>query len=306
MMNSTKGIIFNIQRFSIHDGPGIRTTVFMNGCPLRCFWCQNPESQTLRPEIFFDAEKCKGCGKCVQACPEGAVEISEGRSKTNRGLCKGIGKCAEVCPNEARNLIGREAKLEEVFKEVAADAIFYQESEGGVTLSGGEPLTQPQFAMSLLKLCKEAGIHTVIETCGYGRWETVRQILNYVDLVLYDFKHMDPVEHEKGTGVSNELILENSKKIYHELFVPILARVPIIPGYNDSVMNIEATAKFIATELGSSIKVHLLPYHRLGETKYERLERPSQSISIEPPSEEHMSELPRIVESFGLTAMIGG
>jgi pyruvate formate lyase activating enzyme len=306
MMNSTKGIIFNIQRFSIHDGPGIRTTVFMNGCPLHCFWCQNPESQTLRPEIFFDAEKCKGCGKCVQACPEGAVEISEGRSKTNRGLCKGIGKCAEACPNEARNLIGREAKLEEVFKEVAADAIFYQESEGGVTLSGGEPLTQPQFAMSLLKLCKEAGIHTVIETCGYGRWETVRQILNYVDLVLYDFKHMDPVEHEKGTGVSNELILENSKKIHHELFVPILARVPIIPGYNDSVMNIEATAKFIATELGSSIKVHLLPYHRLGETKYERLERPSQSISIEPPSEEHMSELQRIVESFGLTAMIGG
>jgi pyruvate formate lyase activating enzyme len=306
MMNSTKGIIFNIQRFSIHDGPGIRTTVFMNGCPLHCFWCQNPESQTLRPEIFFDAEKCKGCGKCVQACPEGAVEISEGRSKTNRGLCKGIGKCAEVCPNEARNLIGREATPEEVFKEVAADAIFYQESEGGVTLSGGEPLTQPQFAMSLLKLCKEAGIHTVIETCGYGRWETVRQILNYVDLVLYDFKHMDPVEHEKGTGVSNELILENSKKIHHELFVPILARVPIIPGYNDSVMNIEATAKFIATELGSSIKVHLLPYHRLGETKYERLERPSQSISIEPPSEEHMSELQRIVESFGLTAMIGG
>lgn len=305
-MNSTTGIFFNIQRFSIHDGPGIRTTVFMNGCPLHCFWCQNPESQTLRPEIFFDAEKCKGCGKCVQVCPEQAVEIFEGRSKTNRELCKGNGKCTEVCPNEARNLIGREATAEEVFKEVAADEIFYQKSEGGVTLSGGEPLTQPQFAMSLLKLCKDAGIRTAIETCGYGRWETVRQILNYVDLVLYDFKHMDPVEHEKCTGVSNVLILENAKKIHNELFIPILARVPIIPGYNDSVMNIEATAKFIAAELGSSIKVHLLPYHRFGETKYERLERPSKSLSIEPPSEEHMSELQRIVESFGLTAIIGG
>jgi pyruvate formate lyase activating enzyme len=202
--------------------------------------------------------------------------------------------------------MGREETPEEVFKEVAADAIFYQESEGGVTLSGGEPLTQPQFAMSLLKLCKEAGIHTAIETCGYGRWETVRQILNYVDLVLYDFKHMDPVEHEKFTGVSNDLILENAKKIYHELFIPILARVPIIPGYNDSVMNIEATAKFIAHELGGSKKVHLLPYHRLGETKYERLESPRKSISIEPPSEEHLLELQRIVESFGLTAMIDG
>ena len=303
---STKGVIFNVQHYSIHDGPGIRTTVFMKGCALRCLWCQNPESQSTRPELFFDSEQCKGCGTCVQACPEGAIELYDGRSWTNRKLCMGAGKCAEVCPHEARNVMGRYVTAEEIFKQVAGDAIFYQRSGGGVTLSGGEPLAQPRFAMSLLKLCKDASIHTALDTCGYAPWDMVRQVLDYVDLVLYDFKHMDPVEHEKCTGVSNDLILDNARKIHHELSIPILARVPIIPGYNDSVENIEATARFIATELGNSIKVHLLPYHRLGETKYERLEKPGKSVSIEPPSEERMLGLKEIVESVGLTAYIGG
>jgi len=218
----------------------------------------------------------------------------------------GAGKCAEVCPHEARNVMGRYVTAEEVFKKVAGDAIFYQRSGGGVTLSGGEPLAQPRFAMSLLKLCKDASIHTALDTSGYAPWDTVRQVLDYVDLVLYDFKHMGPIEHEKCTEVSNDLILDNARKIHHELSIPILARVPIIPGYNDSIENIEATARFIATELGNSIKVHLLPYHRLGETKYERLEKPGKSVSIEPPSEEHMLGLKKIVESFGLTAYIGG
>jgi pyruvate formate lyase activating enzyme len=303
---STRGVIFNVQHYSIHDGPGIRTTVFMKGCALRCLWCQNPESQSTRPELFFDSEQCKGCGTCVQACPEGAIELYDGRSWTNRKLCMGAGKCAEVCPHEARNVMGRYVTSEEIFKQVAGDAIFYQRSGGGVTLSGGDPLAQPRFAKSLLKLCKDASIHTALDTCGYAPWDTVRQVLDYVDLVLYDFKHMDPVEHEKCTGVSNDLILDNARKIHHELSIPILARVPIIPGYNDSVENIEATARFIATELGNSIKVHLLPYHRLGETKYERLEKPGKSVSIEPPSEERMLGLKKIVESVGLTAYIGG
>jgi pyruvate formate lyase activating enzyme len=301
----TKGVIFNIQHYSIHDGPGIRTTVFLKGCPLRCLWCQNPESQATRPEIFFDSEKCKGCGTCVQVCPEGAIELGEGRSRTNRDLCQGAGKCAEVCPNEARNLMGTYVTAGEVFKRVAADAIFYQRSGGGVTLSGGEPLAQPQFAISLLKLCKEAAIHTTLDTCGYARWETVRQILEYVDLVLYDFKHIDPVEHEKYTGVSNDLILDNARRI-HELSIPMLARVPLIPGYNDTAENVAATARFIATELGNSIKVHLLPYHRLGETKYERMEKPEKSISVQPPSDEYMEEIKEVFESFGLMVNLGG
>jgi pyruvate formate lyase activating enzyme len=202
--------------------------------------------------------------------------------------------------------MGRYVTAAEVFKEVAADDIFYQRSGGGVTLSGGEALFQPWFAMEILKLCREAAIHTTLDTCGYVKWETARRVLEYVDLVLYDFKHMDPVEHQKFTGISNELILDNAKKIHHELSIPMLARVPIIPGCNDSLENVEATAKFIAAELDPSIKVHLLPYHRLGETKYERLERVEQLIAVEPPAEAHLAALQQVFESFGLTTQIGG
>jgi len=200
--------------------------------------------------------------------------------------------------------MGRYVTAGEVFERVAADAIFYQRSGGGVTLSGGEPLAQSQFAISLLKLCKEAAIHTTLDTCGYARWETVRRVLEYVDLVLYDLKHMDPVEHEKCTGVSNDLILDNARKI-HELSIPMLARVPLIPGYNDTAENIAATARFIVNEL-DSIKLHLLPYHRLGETKYARMEKPNKSISVQPPSDERMEEIKRVFESFGLMVNLGG
>jgi pyruvate formate lyase activating enzyme len=301
----TKGVVFNIQHYSIHDGPGIRTTVFLKGCPLRCLWCQNPESQASRPEIFFDSEKCSGCGTCVQVCPEGAIELCEGRSRTNRDICQGNGKCAEVCPNEARNLMGRYVTAGEVFERVAADDIFYQRSGGGVTLSGGEPLAQPQFAISLLKLCKDAAIHTVLDTCGYASWATVKRVLEYVDLVLYDLKHMDSVEHEKHTGVPNELILDNAKRIHHGLSIPMLARIPLVPGYNDTAENITATAQFIVTEL-DSVKVHLLPYHRMGEIKHERMEEPGKSISVQPPSDKRMEEIKGIFESFGLTVDLGG
>lgn len=301
-----RGVIFNIQHYSIHDGPGIRTTVFLKGCPLRCTWCQNPESQAFLPQLFFVGENCTGCGKCADACPERAIEIRDGRSRTNRELCRAQGKCVEACPNEARSLMGRYATAQEVFEDVNGDAIFYARSGGGVTLSGGEPLAQPEFATSLLKLCKAVGLHTAIDTCGYARWETARRILEYVDLVLYDFKHMDPMLHEKWTGVRNELILENARRIHHELSIPVLARVPLVPGHNDSLENIEATARFIANELGRSVKVHLLPYHKLGEAKYERLEMPGKSVSIEPPSDERMSELQNIVESFGLACIVGG
>jgi pyruvate formate lyase activating enzyme len=305
-LNSIKGHIFNIQHYSIHDGPGIRTTVFMKGCPLSCLWCQNPESQLLLPELFFNVEKCTGCGKCVQDCPKVAIKIIERHSKTNRKLCDGCGKCAEVCPNEARSLMGRYVTAEEIFKEVSGDSIFYQRSGGGITLSGGEPLAQPDFAVSLLKLCRDAGIHTALDTCGYAKWKTIKQVSKYVDLVLYDFKPMDPKEHKKCTGVSNDLILDNARRIYHELSIPMLARVPIIPGYNDSGKNLEATVRFVTNELSSSIKIHLLPYHRLGETKYERLEKAGNLTSIEPPSEEYMVKLQQMVERLGLQAYIGG
>ncbi len=300
------GVVFNIQRYSIHDGPGIRTTAFLKGCPLRCPWCQNPESQIMRPEIFFVGENCAGCGACAQACPQGAIEVSEGRARTDRALCIGCGKCTEVCPNEARNLMGSHATAQEVFQELAADDIFYQRSGGGVTLSGGEPLMQPEFAAAVLRLSREASIHTALDTCGYAPWDTVQRVLGYVDLVLYDFKHMDPTEHERYTGVSNELILENAKRIRHELAIPMLARVPVIPGYNDAAQNLVATARFIATELGDSTTVHLLPYHRLGETKRERMEQQDKSIAAQPPSEEQMEETTEVFESLGLEVHLGG
>lgn len=305
-MTDDRGVVFNIQHYSIHDGPGIRTTVFLKGCPLRCLWCQNPESQSVRPELFFDAEKCKACGTCVSACPEQAIVLHDGRSWTNRERCMGTGKCAEACPNEARNLMGTYMTAEGVFKDVAADTIFYERSGGGVTFSGGDPVSQPRFATTLLRICKEAGIHTTLDTCGHVRWEILQPMLEYVDLVLFDLKHMDPAEHQKLTGVSNEWILENAKRIHHEMRTPLLARVPIVPGYNDSVENIQATAKFITRELDKSIKVHLLPYHRLGETKYERLEKQGTTFSTDPPSEAHMAELQQVFASFGLTTAIGG
>lgn len=303
---TVKGVVFNIQHYAIHDGPGIRTTVFLKGCPLRCLWCQNPESQDLKPVIFFNAEKCTGCGMCIEACPENAIRIVDDKSATDRGRCKGSGKCAEVCPNEARSLMGRIMSGAEVFEDVNADALFYQNSGGGVTLSGGDPVAQPAFSIDILKRCRNAGIHTAVETCGFAKWETLKSILEYVDLVLYDIKHMDPVKHKAFTKVSNERILDNAKRIRMELELPMLARIPVIPGYNDSLEALKAAAQFIARELEPSVSVNLLPYHRLGETKYERLEKPGLRTHIVPPKDSQTEEAKLLFAAEGLTVHIGG
>ncbi|MBN1848088.1 MAG: glycyl-radical enzyme activating protein [Deltaproteobacteria bacterium] len=305
-IEEVRGVTFNLQHYSIHDGPGIRTTVFLKGCPLRCVWCQNPESQDFKPVIFLNLERCTGCGTCVNACPEAAIQIIDGKSKTDRKLCKGHGQCAEVCPNEARSLMGKYMTAREVFDDVNADAIFYQNSGGGVTLSGGDPVAQPEFSRAILKLCHDAGIHTAIETSGFAKWDIFKGILEYTDLVLYDIKHMDSAKHKEYTGVPNEMILENAVRIRKELDLSMLGRLPIMPGYNDSPENMERTAQFIANDLGGGFKVHLLPYHRLGETKYARMEEPDKAVSITPPTEEHMAELVKIFESKGLETVVGG
>jgi pyruvate formate lyase activating enzyme len=306
MSNSDHGTLFNIQGYCIHDGPGIRTSVFLKGCPLRCLWCQNPESHSFYPERLFAEEKCSGCGKCVQVCPEKAIRMHGRASQTDRRLCKSAGLCVDACPNEARAVIGRRPTANEVFKEIAADSLFYQESGGGVTLSGGEPLAQPEFAASILKKCRDAGFHTALDTCGYASWTTAKEVLRGVNLVLFDFKHMNPEMHKKYTGVSNELILQNAEKIHHEMSIPMWARVTLIPGFNDSVENIEATARFIANRLSNAIPVHLLPYNRLGEAKWERLDRKDETAAIEIPGERQLVKCRRIFESFGLTAIMGG
>ena len=302
----TKGLIFNIQFYSIHDGPGIRTTVFMKGCPLRCIWCQNPESQNFSRELFFEIEKCNGCALCVHSCPAGAIGISDAKLQTNRNKCTACGKCVELCCAEARMMIGKIVTAEEVFREAAKDNLFYQRSGGGVTLSGGEPLAQPEFAISILRRCKDAGIHVVVDTCGHADWQIAKEVLRHADLVLYDLKHMDAEKHKQMTGVSNELILDNARRICHELAIPMLVRLPLIPGYNDAEENIKATAQFVSTELHKNIKLYLLPYHKLGATKFERLERKCLDTAIEPPTAEHMHALHEMVLSYSPKHLRGG
>jgi pyruvate formate lyase activating enzyme len=303
--DSIKGVVFNLQHYSIHDGPGIRTTVFLKGCPLKCLWCQNPESQDTDPLLFFTAEKCTGCGTCVEACPNGAIRLIDGKSKTDREHCTWCGKCVSVCPNEARSIIGREMTAEEVFEDLKTDDIFYRNSGGGVTLSGGDPVFQPDFSIAILKLCRSAGIHTALETCGFLEWGRLKNILKQTDLVLYDIKHMDSTRHKAYTGVANELILENAEKIHRDLKLPVFPRVPLIPGYNDSLENLKRTAEFIATKLDGNNRVHILPYHPLGETKYLRMER-KITTSVTLPSDRQLETARQIFELAGLSAVIGG
>ncbi|HEX2964946.1 MAG TPA: glycyl-radical enzyme activating protein [Syntrophorhabdaceae bacterium] len=303
----TKGAVFNIQRYSIHDGPGIRTTVFLKGCPLACLWCQNPESQLMKPQIFYNAERCVGCGRCITVCPVKAIAVAETKVKTDRELCTGCGTCIETCPEEARELVGKTMTVEEVVEEVMKDDIFYQRSGGGITISGGEPFTQPFFSAGILKLCKERNTHTAIETCGYAPWETVEKVLDYTDLVLFDIKHIVSQVHMRLTGVPNELILENAKRIWHERHIPMWIRVPVIPGCNDSTDNIEALATFVVNELSPFVQLHLLPYHRLGESKVQQLEQSGTGLVTDPPDENHMQLLKEVMEAKGMRkVLIGG
>jgi pyruvate formate lyase activating enzyme len=274
----SNGIIYNIQRYSIHDGPGIRTTIFFKGCPLRCFWCQNPESQSMKPEIFLNKDNCTLCGRCADACPTGASTLSERSATIDRSKCIGCGRCAEACPNEARTLVGRQTTVDEIMQEVIRDKKFYDNSGGGVTLSGGEPLAQPEFALSILQSCREAGIHTAIETCGLAAWPTMEKLLEYTDLVLYDIKCVESGKHRAAAGQPNELILENARKIAR--LKPMWVRVPMIPGFNDTIEEVKAITRFVRTELGP-IDINLLAYNKLGEGKYGRLDRPAVSLQTQ-------------------------
>ncbi len=300
------GWVFDIQHYSIHDGPGIRTTVFLKGCPLRCGWCQNPESQDLKPELYSIADKCSGCGVCVALCPERAIRIDAGIAETDRSRCTACGACVPACPQGARKIAGEFMSVDDVIREVVGDAPFYAESGGGITLSGGEAFFQPTFAAGILRGCREKGLHTAVETSGFCGWKTLAGVLENADLVLFDFKHMDEGKHIEGTGVSNRTILENAVKIRNDLGLSLTARMPVIPGYNDSGENVSAMADFIASRLKQPVEVHLLPYHAMGEGKREHIGRPRGGFRSESPSAGRMDELKRIIESYGLSVRIGG
>lgn len=266
------GRIFQIQRFSIHDGPGIRTTVFLKGCPLRCLWCHNPES--VRPErhVFFSAKQCIGCGYCFSRCEHHAHQMEEGVHVLDRSLCTVCGDCIEECYSGALELVGREASVEEVLTEVLKDRSFYETSGGGMTLSGGEPLSQFEFSRDLLIAARENGLHTCIETSGFAPFERLSALRKVVDLFYFDCKETDPVRHREYTGVSLAPIVENLRRLDH-LGVPTVLRCPIIPGLNDREDHFNGIAA-LANSLQHVKEVHVLPYHPLGRGKLERLGMP--------------------------------
>ncbi|NIQ04233.1 MAG: glycyl-radical enzyme activating protein [Candidatus Korarchaeota archaeon] len=299
-----EGRIFNIERFAYQDGPGIRTIIFLKGCPLHCQWCANPEGQLYSFNLQYFQEKCIGCGRCVDVCPQGAIEVDpQGKSVTDRSACIGCGKGAEICLNDARKIIGRDVTVKEVIDTIKKDELFYHNTSGGITLSGGEPLNQPEFAYSLLKRSQELHIHTAIETSAYVDWETLERILEVLDLIMVDIKHMDPMVHERYTGVSNDKILNNIAQLASLPSPSKIVRIPIVPGINDTKGNIKATAQFLSN-IGI-INVELLPYHELGLSKYQTLDWP-YTIDTEPPRKEELEDLKKRMTSFGLEVKIEG
>jgi pyruvate formate lyase activating enzyme len=291
-----KGRIFSIERYAINDGPGIRTLVFLKGCPLSCLWCFNPEGQSFSPEVVYYIEKCINCNICVAICPQKAIKKNtNGRKIINSKLCNACGLCIKDCPPGALKLYGQQFTVKAVLEEIKKDIPFYRNSDGGVTLSGGEPISQSVFAQEILKECQKVNIHTAIETSGYQNWKNFQKILKYVDLVLYDIKHMNPKKHRELTGVTNELILSNAIKI-SSLGIPMIIRLPIIPSYNDSKENIENTKKFIG-KLKTVQEVDLLFYKPLGVIKYERLGRKYKLKKIKSLNSSYFKNIKETIEN---------
>ena len=273
-----KATIFDIERNSYVDGPGIRTTVFFKGCNLRCAWCHNPESQSAKPQMMFYKNKCTGCGKCREKCPH------------NFESCDLCGKCTVYCPHDAREICGKEYTVDKVMREIVKDKAFYETSGGGVTFSGGECMLQIEFLTKILKACKENGIHTAVDTAGHVPYERFEQILPYTDLFLYDVKCFDSEKHRQYAGVENGLILENLKKLL-ATGTPVWVRIPIIPTFNDTVEELQKIKAFLSS-CGIPEKVELLPYHAMGEHKYAAIGKKTQIFSV--PGEEKMKHLKNI------------
>jgi pyruvate formate lyase activating enzyme len=279
------GMIFDLKRYAIHDGPGIRTAVFMKGCPLECWWCHNPEGQQAEAQLIFRENRCKAFKACLEVCPQQAISW-EGKAITYWEKCDNCGDCADVCYSGAREIIGREITIEQLMAEIERDIPFYDQSGGGVTFSGGEPMQQITFLEEALKACKEMEIHTVVDTCGYSSWENYRAILSLVDLFLYDVKLMDAEKHLLYTSAPNKLILDNLIKLSGEE-ANIIVRVPLIPGINDDEENLQTCASFL-TSLPSLQGIELMPYHEIGVTKYQALGKIYRLERLTPPKEDHV------------------
>jgi pyruvate formate lyase activating enzyme len=298
------GTIFNIQRYSINDGPGIRTTVFLKGCPLHCKWCHNPESISPEKEVLLREDRCIRCGDCSISCEQDAIQRDDDGFITDREKCIQCGNCIDVCFAEARILVGNEMTADEVITEILKDELFYTESNGGVTFSGGEPFLQHEFLYLLLAKCKQHNIHTAVDTTGYTSVEILQRSINFIDLFLYDIKTMNDAVHKSFTGVSNKLILENLKKL-SEWQKNIIIRIPIIRGINDNLEEIRNIGVFVES-LRNISEIHLLPYHKTGIEKYQRLGLDFQINNMEPPGAETIEMIAKELKKHVQIVKIGG
>jgi pyruvate formate lyase activating enzyme len=300
--DGSEGVIFHIQRYSIQDGPGIRTTVFLKGCPLRCGWCSNPESQDPRPEIMFRSQQCRKSGACTEVCDVDAITLIDGLPRLDRSRCTLCMDCVEACPSGALEVTGKRMKLEDVVEEACRDEIFYLNSGGGVTLSGGEPLSQPAFSSRFLEACRERSIHTVLDTSGRASWPIMQRALEHTDLVLFDLKHLSAERHLEGTEAGNDLILENLRRTLDAKAANVWIRIPLIPGYNDGIPHLEELARAIG-EMGAG-KVSLLGFHQWGRSKYRALGREYPFDEVDPLPQESLESAKRLMEARGLTVTI--
>ncbi len=299
------GTVFDIKRYAIHDGPGIRTTVFLKGCLLNCPWCHNPEGKAREQEIMWWEERCERCKDCQSVCTKHAISFLDGSLILDKTKCDLCGACTVACSSEALKLVGRKVTVDQVMREIKKDIAFYDESAGGVTLSGGEPLLQPDFSYRLLTACKELGIHTAVDTCGHTDSEILLRISRHVDLFLYDLKMIDDDKHRKLTGVSNSVIMKNLKKL-SDSGQKIIVRFPLVPGVNDSQKDIHELGEFVSSLKGVR-ELNILPYHKGGAEKSKRLRGSANSLfRNHSPSAEMLSQVQEELKGFGLKIQIGG